>query len=120
MTEGKQLDAQNAYLVRLLKHGPRDNQMPVLQRLRAKEAEITRLRRCLAISGDGRIAELLTQLNDAQTVIEKMRAMIQILWSVGCGTQIPEMEAVVQEILKRQPSNCIKAAPCVLSSGVSC
>lgn len=95
MSQGKKLDAQNAYLARLLKHGPRESHMPVLQRLRAKEAEITRLRKCLAISTDGRIAELLTQLDEAFAVIEKMRTTIQILWNVGDGTKIP----VVQEIL---------------------
>lgn len=99
MSQGKKMDAQNAYLVRLLKHGPRENHMPVLQRLRAKEAEITRLRKCLAVSTDGRIAELLTQLDDAHVVIEKMRTTIQILWNVGDGTEIPELEAVVQDVL---------------------
>lgn len=106
MSQGKKLDTRNAYLVRLLQHGSRENHMPVLQRLRAKEAEIVRLRRCLSISGHARIAELLTQLDEAHVVIEKMRTTIQILWNVSCGSEIPELEPVVQEILMVQPSCC--------------
>lgn len=106
MAPEKKLDAKNAYLARLLKHGPREGHMPVLQRLRAKEGEIIRLRRCLAISGDGRISELLTQLDEAHAVIENMKTAIQVLWNVGCGTAIPDLEPVVQETTMLQPGDC--------------
>lgn len=90
----------NGYLARLLRHGEREGVGSVRGRLKRKDAEIARLRRCLSYRADGSaLLEAASQAATAYLLVDRQHKLLQKMWKMFYPSHASSLQRLVPDVL---------------------